>query len=171
MRWILAAEAPGSTPRTSYQLTPRSGSGPDTTSARLAAEDQHSGGGERPAVPEHDADIGRLDLGGRLTAHLADRLGDGEHAVHPGVRVGKASAVGVERQPAAWFGVAVGDERPRLALADEAEGLQAVDRHVRERVVDHQVPDVADADAGLGEGGLASQPEGLRLGEVDQLRD
>jgi len=42
---------------------------------------------------------------------------------------------------------------------------------VCERVVDHQVPDVTNADAGLGEGGLAGQPEGLRLGEIRQLRD
>ena len=72
---------------------------------------------------------------------------------------------------AARFGVPVGDERPCLALADEAERFQAVDRHVRERVVDHQVPDVTNAGAGLGEGGLAGQPEGLRLGEISHLRD
>ena len=57
---------------------------------------------------------------------------------------------------------------PRLA---EAQVLQAVERQVGEGVVDHQVVDVAVADAGLVEGLLARDAEGLGGGEVLHLAD
>ena len=43
-------------------------------------------------------------------AHLAHALLQGVHAVHAGMHVGEAAAIGVERQLAAGRGVALGDE-------------------------------------------------------------
>ena len=57
---------------------------------------------------------------------------------------------------------------PRLA---EAQVLQAVERQVREGVVDHQVIDVRVLDAGFVEGLLARHAERARGGEVLHLAD
>src|SRR5579875_1464604 len=138
---------------------------------RIPAQHEHPGGGEHAAVAEDDADLRVARLGGGLAAQLPDAFLDGEHAVHPGVRVGKAAAVRVQREPAARFGVPVGNEGARLALADEAERLQPVDGHMGERVVDHEVVDVGGADPRLGERRPARQPERPGLGEVGHLRD
>ncbi len=95
--------------------------------ARLAAQDQHAGGGEHAAVAEDDADLRVTDLGGGLAAQLADAFLDGEHAVHPGVGIGEAAAVGIEREGPARLGVPVSDEGPGLALRGKAECLKSVD--------------------------------------------
>src|ERR1700734_1370512 len=98
---------------------------------RLPSQDEYAAGGEHAAVTHDHADVRVVDLGGRLAADLPDALLDGEHAVHPGVGVGQAAAVGVQRQHAARLRIALGDERARLALLDEAERLKSVDRDVR----------------------------------------
>src|SRR5262249_27480808 len=53
---------------------------------RILPENQHPAGGEHAAVAQDHADVRAVDLGGRLTADLADAFLDGEHPVHPGVR-------------------------------------------------------------------------------------
>jgi hypothetical protein len=102
-------------------------------------------------------------------AQLTHGLLQGEHAVHAGVRVGEPAAVRVQRQRAARCGVAIPDEPARLAAWHEAEILETVDRQVRERVVDHQVPHVARRDAGLGERHRARDAERARSREVLHL--
>src|SRR5689334_7627846 len=66
----------------------------------------------------------------------------------PELHVGKTAAIGVERQLAAGGGMALGDEGAGLAARDKAEIFKAVDRQVREGVVDHQMVDVVVRDAG-----------------------
>src|SRR5215469_8592485 len=66
-------------------------------SPALAAEHQHAGRGEHPAVPQHHADLSTLHLRSRLAPDLPHALLDREHAVHARVRVGQAATVGVER--------------------------------------------------------------------------
>jgi hypothetical protein len=61
-----------------------------------------------------DRDPGVGDLGGGGTAHLAHALLQCVHAVHAGMHVGEAAAIGVERQLAAGGSVAVGDEMAGL---------------------------------------------------------
>jgi len=70
--------------------------------------------------------------------------------------------LGVERQLAAGGGVALGDKGSGLAVRHKAEILEAVDRQMREGVVDHQVVDVPVGDAGLGEGLGAGDAERAR---------
>ncbi len=65
----------------------------------------------------------------------------------------------------------VGDEFGCIALGDEAERLETVDRQMRERVVDHQMPDVGGGDACFRERRPAGQLHRLGLGEVSHLRD
>ena len=85
------------------------------------------------------------------------------------MHVGQTAAIGVKREFAAGGGVAVGDEGAGLAARHEAEILEAVDRQMREGVVDHQVVDVVVCDAGLGKGLGAGDAEGARGGEVFHL--
>jgi hypothetical protein len=86
-----------------------------------------------PAAGEHAADavahrdLGAWDLGGGGAAHLAHAL---LQCVHAGMHVGKAAAIGVERQFAGG-GVAVGDEGAGLALWHEAEVFEPIDRQMR----------------------------------------
>src|SRR5215469_18238018 len=94
-------------------------------SASLAAEHQHAGRGEHPAVPQHHADVSPGHLSGRFAPDLPYALLDREHAVHAGVGVGQAAAVGVERQATTRLGVAVGDERASVALGGEAERFES----------------------------------------------
>jgi hypothetical protein len=69
--------------------------------------------------------------------------------------VGKATAIGVERQLAPGGGIAVGDESSGLAARHKAEILEAVDRQMCKAcpwlrtggVRDHQMVDVAVGDA------------------------
>jgi hypothetical protein len=61
---------------------------------------------------------------------LAHAFLQGVHAVHAGMHVGKAAAVGVERQFAAGGGVALGDEGATLAAPDKAEVFEPVDRQM-----------------------------------------
>jgi len=55
------------------------------------------------------------------------------------MHVGEAAAIGVERQFAAGGGVALGDETAGLAARHKAQIFEAVDRQMRESVVDHQI--------------------------------
>ena len=93
------------------------------------------------------------------------------HAVHAGMHVGEAAAIGVERQFAAGGGVALGDETAALAAPDKAEVFEPVDRQMREGVVDHQMVDVVVGDAGLGKGLGAGDAERARRGEILHLAD
>src|ERR1700674_2134116 len=92
-------------------------------------------------------------------------------AVHAGMHVGEAAAIGVERQLAAGGGGMPGDEGAGLALRHKAEIFEAVDRQMREGVVDHQMVDVVVGDAGLGKGLGAGDAEGARGSEVRHLAD
>ncbi len=118
-----------------------------------------------------DRDLGAGDLGGGGAAHLAHALLLRVRAVHAGMHVGKAAAIGVQRQFAAGGGIALGDEGSGLAAPHEAQIFEAVDRQMDEGVVDHQVVDVPVGDAGLGEGLGAGDAEGARGGEVRHLAD
>ena len=62
-----------------------------------------------------DRDPGAGDLGGGGAAHLAHALLQRVHAVHAGMHVREAAAIGVERQLPAGGGVALGDESAGLA--------------------------------------------------------
>ena len=73
----------------------------------------------------------------RLASELSYCFHDGENAVHPRVRVGKTSAVRVEREVAARRRALVGDEVRAFARSTEPEALQRSDHRVGERVVDH----------------------------------
>src|SRR6218665_2276083 len=112
-----------------------------------------------------------LDLAEGLAAQLAHRLQDREHAVHAGVRVEQAAAMGVERQGPAGPRVALGDERAGLAPTDETHVLQPVQRQVGERIVDHQVIDIGMADARLRKGCPAGQAKALCARHVVHHRD
>ena len=78
------------------------------------------------------------------------------------MHVGKAAAIGVERQFAARGGVAFGNKGAGLAARHKTQILKAVDRQMREGVVDHQMVDVLVRDAGLGKGFAAGHTEGAR---------
>jgi hypothetical protein len=54
---------------------------------------------------------------GAGAAHLTHVLLQWVHPIHAGMHVGKAAAIGVERQSAAGGGIALGNEGPG-ALAD-----------------------------------------------------
>jgi hypothetical protein len=59
------------------------------------------------------------------------------------MHVGKATAIGVERQLAAGGGVVLGDEGSGLAAWYKAQIFEAVDRQMRERII------VTPAEAGV----------------------
>ena len=118
-----------------------------------------------------DRDFGARHLGRGDAAHLAHAFLQRIHAVHAGMHVGEAAAIGVERQFAAGGGVALGDEGAALAAPDKAQIFEAVDRQMGEGVVDHQMVDVAVGDAGLGEGLGARHAERARRGEILHLAD
>src|SRR5208337_150385 len=103
------------------------------TSRHLVRHDDRAGGGEHAADAVADRDPGAGDLRRSYAAHLAHALLQCVHAVHAGMHVGEAAAIGVERQFAAGGGVMLGDEGAGLAARHEAEILEAVDRQVRER--------------------------------------
>src|SRR5436190_10970892 len=83
-------------------------------------EDGGAGRGEDPAGAVDDRQLRVLDLPLALVdvvvAQLAHRLDDREDAVHAGVVVGEAPAVGVHREGAARRGALPADERAPLAL-------------------------------------------------------
>src|SRR6185437_5381163 len=140
---VMIATRPSMTPICAESLLPK----------LRAPVSQHeaAGGAEEHADALHEADRDAGHLRERLAAQLPHGLLDGEHAVHAGVRVGKAAAAGVHGQRAALTGVAFGDERGRLAAADEPAVFEHVKRQVRERVVAHEVVDVGMGHAGLAE--------------------
>ena len=109
-----------------------------------------------------DRDLGIGDLGGGGAVHLAHALPRRADTVHAGMHIAQSAAIGVERQLAARRGVAPGDEGAGLTARHEAEVFEALNRQMREGVVDHQMVDVLVRDAGLGEGRAAGDPEGAR---------
>ncbi len=123
---------------------------------------------DRAACREHAADavadrnLRTRHLRRRDAAHLPHALLQRVHAVHAGMHVAQAAAIGVERQLAAGAGVAVGDEFAGLFMRHEAEIAETVERQMRERVVDHQMIDVLVGDAGLLEGQRSRDLEGAR---------
>ena len=60
---------------------------------------------EHAADAVADRDLGVSDFGGGGAAHLAHALLQRVHAVHAGMHVGKAAAIGVERVPRAAVGL------------------------------------------------------------------
>ena len=116
---------------------------------------------------------------GAIAAHLAHALLQRVHAVHAGMHVGEAAAIGVERQFAAVGGVMPGNEGAGLAARHKAQILEAADRQMRKicpwqrtgGVIDHQMVDVAVRDAGPGKGFGAGDAEGARGGEILHLAD
>ena len=138
---------------------------------RLVRHDDRAGGGEHAADAVADRDLGAGDLGGGGAAHLAHAFLQRVHAVHAGMHVGEAAAVGVERQFAAGGGVARGDKGAALAAPDKAQIFEAVDRQVGEGVVDHQMVDVLVGDAGLGKRLGAGHAERARRREIRHLAD
>src|SRR3984957_1089534 len=114
------------------------------TAGSLYGQDEAAGGDAGAGGDQDRAVAG--DLVDRGAADLADRLGDAVHAVDVGLA--ELAAVRVERQPAAHFDGAVGDEVPGLPRGAEAELLQ-LHQHVRgEVVVQHGGPDLGRAEAG-----------------------
>ena len=73
------------------------------------------------------------------------------HTVHSRVHIGEASAVRVQRQLGAGTRVAVSDELAGFLVRHEAEVAEAVQRQMREGVVDHQMIDILVGDARLPE--------------------
>src|SRR5882757_8754653 len=116
---------------------------------------------EHAADAMADRDFGVLDLRRRNAAHLPHALLQRVHAVHAGMHVAQAAAIGVERQLAARPG-AVGDEFAGLFMRHEAEIAEAVEWQMREGVVDHEVIDVLVSDAGFLERERARHLEGAR---------
>ena len=78
----------------------------------------------------------------------------------PGMAGRQPATVGVEGQPAAAPEVALGDERPALALRPQKpEALEQQQHGDREAVVELDGVDVGRRQAGLGEGGrTAARP-------------
>ena len=103
-----------------------------------------------------------------LAAQLPDGLHEQEHAAHAGVAVREAAAVGVGGQRAAEAHAAVGDERAAFALLAEAEPLERLQHHRRERVVDLADVDLFGRHARPLERERAAARRG-RLGEVFPL--
>src|SRR3990172_8434033 len=117
-------------------------------------------GGGSPRPPSRGGASGGGGGGGRGAG------GDEEEdAVHSGVGVGEATAVGVEGEVAAGRGALAGDEGTALAPAAEAERLQSDQRRVGERVVDLYDVDILMRHAGHLEGEGAGDAGG-RIGEV-----
>ena len=116
-------------------------------------------------------DFGARNLGRGGAAHLPDTFLQRIHAVHAGMHIAEAAAIGVHRQLATGPSVAVGDERTRLAPADEAEILESVDRQMRERVIDHQMINVRVTDPGGFKCLLAGNLKCRRGGEIGHLAD
>ena len=67
---------------------------------------------------------GRKQNIAHLASELPHGLDDEEHAVHAGVGVGEATAVGVRRQRTPGAELAVLDEAPALTLGAEAQVLE-----------------------------------------------
>src|ERR1700731_258370 len=65
--------------------------------------------GEHAADAVADRNLRALDLRRRDASHLPHALLQRVHAVHAGVHIAEAAAIGVERQLAAGAGMAVGD--------------------------------------------------------------
>src|SRR6185295_6898582 len=110
---------------------------------------------DRAACREHaadavaDRDCCARHLGRRDAAHLPHALLQRIHAVHAGMHVAQAAAIGIERQLAAGAGVAVGDELADLFMRHEAEIAEAIQRQMREGVIDHHMIDILVRDAGF----------------------
>ncbi len=138
---------------------------------RLVRHDDGARSGEHAADAVADRDPGIGDLGRSDAAHLMHALLQGVHAVHAGMHVREAAAIGVERQLAIGGAVIPGDEGSGLAARHKAQIFEAVDRQVGEGVVDHQVVDVVVGDAGFGKGLGAGDAKGARGGEVFHLAD
>src|SRR3990170_4551922 len=120
---------------------------------RLHAEDEGAGGGEGAAGAVDAGELRVRDLAvAALAAELADGFDEEEDAVHAGVGVGEAAAVGVEGEVAAGGGALAGDEGAAFAGLAEAERLQGDEGGVGEGVVDFDDVDVLVADAGHLEG-------------------
>src|SRR6266404_5280628 len=68
---------------------------------RLARHDNRAEGGEHAADAVADRDFGVKDLDESGATQLAHALLQRGHAVHPGMHVRKAAAIGIERDPRA----------------------------------------------------------------------
>ena len=99
-----------------------------------------------PPVPLTQASLALGDLAlAAFAAELAGGFDEEEHAVHAGVGVGEAAAVGVHREVAAGGGALAGDEGAAFAGLAEAEGFEGDERGVGEGVVDLDDVDVVVA--------------------------
>jgi hypothetical protein len=91
-------------------------------SRRLVRHDGGAGRGEHPATPTAVRDLGARIWSKRCCISVT--------RVHAGVHVGKAAAIGVERQLAAGDGIALGYEGSDLAARHKAEIFEAIDRQM-----------------------------------------
>src|SRR5437762_14091733 len=100
----------------------------------LGAEDDGALRGEDATIAVRDRRLGVLHLAlAAFAAQLPHRLDQQKEAVHPGVTVREAAAIGVDRQCAAGRDTPARYELAALALRAEAEIFENHDRVDRER--------------------------------------
>src|SRR6266404_7075657 len=94
------------------------------------------GKNDRPACREHAADavtdrnLRTLDLRRRDAAQLPHAFLQRVHAVHAGMHVAQAPAIGIERQLAARPRITFGDELAGLFMRHETEIAEAIERQM-----------------------------------------
>ncbi len=88
----------------------------------VGGQDQSAGGGKGASGAVDQTGLGIRDLPvAALAPELACSFQEEEHAVHAGVTVGEASAVGVHGEVTAGSGALVGDEVGAFAPAAESQ--------------------------------------------------
>src|SRR5580765_8903570 len=97
----------------------------------FVGKDDRTACGEHAADAVTDRDFRTRDLRRRDAAHLPDALLQRVHAVHAGMHVAQAAAIGVERQLAARSCIAIGDELAGLLMRHEAEIAETKQRQMR----------------------------------------
>lgn len=109
----------------------------------------HASVAMKKSVPRLRADLPRAGPSGHLLPGL-DRMG---HAAgHPAMTERQQASVRVERQPAIRAELAAAQAVCRATTGCEADFFEQHCQCDRERVIDAQVVDVCDAEAGLVEG-------------------
>src|SRR4051812_21376613 len=99
---------------------------PTTNSLPFVRKNNRAARREHAADAVTDGNLRILHLRRRDAAHLAYAFLQRVHAVHAGMHVAKAAAVGVERQLAAGPRIALGDEFAGFLVRHETEIAEAV---------------------------------------------
>ena len=103
----------------------------------LISENKASTGCEVHADTLNEARLDVRDLNSGFSAKLAYRLLNREHPIHASMRVREPSAIRIGRKAASRPCVAFRNEAGGFSMSDETQILKAIQRKMRECVVDH----------------------------------